>query len=79
MTTLMRLRKVNKKGIIVSYLCVNSGCPFSEEKIKDKQVLTSNSKGDVHSFKTLSVCPKCKSSVELITFSPANVEIVKEE
>jgi len=43
----------------IEYLCSNPSCPFSEHKIKIKQV--------DEKIKRLKVCPKCKSGVEEIS------------
>jgi hypothetical protein len=66
------------KGIILSYLCLNPSCEFSEKQLIIKNPLTSSSNGSNHKFSGISSCPKCKSAIELLTFVSGTIEIVED-
>jgi hypothetical protein len=67
------------KGIILYFLCTNSSCSYSNEKIELKEVLQSTKAQDKFSFTSIKKCPKCKSSVEFLDFVSANVKITRDE
>jgi len=61
------------RAIILSYLCTNPSCGFSEKKLQFKTVL--KGKGKTLSFDNLNDCPKCRSELELLKFNSGSVEI----
>jgi len=65
------------KGVIARFLCVNPDCNYSEEKLEVKSTL--NNSGGKLNFKVPSVCPKCKSPIELINFVSGSVTIEEDK
>jgi len=66
------------KGVVISYLCRNPDCSYSEEKIIIKKPVTSSTNGNCK-FEGISSCPKCKSPVELLHFISGEVEITEDK
>ena len=72
-------RKVKmNKGVVISYLCTNPSCSYSEEKLIIKKPVTFSNKGGCK-FEGISTCPKCKSSIELLHFISGEVEITEDK
>jgi len=65
------------KGVVISYLCQNPSCPYSEEKLVVKKPVTSLNNGNCK-FEGISCCPKCKSPIKLLHFVSGEVEITKD-
>ena len=66
------------KGIVISMLCTNPSCTFSEQKLKIKQAFTIAATSGRCVFNMPKCCPKCKSGIELLSFVSGSVEITED-
>lgn len=63
------------KGIIISLVCQNPSCEFSEKILVKKTTLAVTKSSGKASFEIPKNCPKCKSELELLSFISGSVEI----
>lgn len=69
---------VKNKGIVITSLCTNPSCTYSEKKYVVKQPLTIISSSGKATFKILPTCKKCQSPLELPYFISGSIEIEKD-
>lgn len=66
---------MNNKGVVISSLCSNPDCTYSQEKLTTKSSLVYAVSSGSCTFKVPKCCPRCRAPIEVLHFVSGEVEI----